>query len=210
MSRVGEALRSGRWILLSAALAASSCSRDRQPADVDGDGDGFVAGADCDDSNPATHATVVAYPDPDGDGVGFGAPSTFCTDGAAPSGHALERDDCAPSDPTAWRPVDLVDRDGDGFTTREAEPLCTGATVPDPYRSVAHGNDCDDADAAVYRWVVLYGDQDGDGAGARPRSIPCIGAALPSGWSIVGYDVDDLDPSAVTDPAADDLALLLD
>jgi hypothetical protein len=202
-------VRSGRWILLGAALAAVSC-RERAPASVDTDRDGFAAGIDCNDADPAVHATVTAYPDADGDGVGSGTTSSFCTDGTVPAGHALQEGDCAPADPAAWRLVDLVDRDGDGYTAKESTPLCAGATLPDPYRPAAQGNDCADADPALFRWVVLYRDQDGDGVGARPRSIPCLGTAIPAGWSRLGYDVDDLDPSVASDPTEDDLALLLD
>lgn len=207
MIRRGGAGRSARRILLAAALAAASCAR--SPGTRDADGDGVLAGLDCDDSNPAVHATVSAYPDADGDGVGSGQPATFCTAGGPPPAYAQEGTDCAPSDPAAWRLVDLADRDGDGFTAAAA-PVCAGATPPAPYRTAAQGNDCDDGDAALFRWVVVYRDQDGDGVGARPRSITCLGAALPPGWSRLGYDVDDLDPAVVNDPAADDLAWLLD
>jgi len=203
-------MRSARWILLGATLAAASCRDPAPPGPLDADGDGTSAGYDCDDANPSVYRTVTAYPDADGDGVGSGSASSFCTDGAAPAGHALQEGDCAPADPAAWRWIDLVDRDGDGFTAVDPARVCAGDVPPDPYRAVAQGNDCDDADPALLRWVVVYRDQDGDGVGARPRSITCLGEAIPTGWSRLGYDVDDLDPSVASDPAADDLALLLD
>jgi hypothetical protein len=205
-----QAVRSGRWILLAAALAVASCTRDGASPPPDRDGDGIVAAYDCDDADATVHATVTAYPDADGDGVGAGTAASFCTGGAAPAGHALDATDCAPGDPAAWRTLDLVDRDGDGFTVQEAMTACAGAAVPDPYRETAAGNDCDDGDPALSRWAVAYRDQDGDGVGARPRSILCVGAALPSGWSPAGYDVDDSNPAVASDPAGDDLALLLD
>jgi hypothetical protein len=199
-----------RSILLLAALAAASCSHAPSDPDPDRDGDGVPAAADCDDGNPAAYRRVTAYADADGDGVGSGPASTFCTDGSAPAGYALVNGDCAPSDPAAWRRVDLVDRDGDGSTVIDPVAICAGATIPQPYRAVASGNDCDDADPARSRWVVLYRDQDGDGVGGRPRTILCLGEALPSGWSRLGYDVADLDPSRVSDPEDDVLSLVLE
>jgi len=191
-------------------VAAWACCSGDPQAPPDRDGDGVLAVNDCDDSNPAVHTTVTAYPDSDGDGVGSGYGSTFCTDGSPPPGHVRSTGDCAPVDATAWRSIDFVDRDGDGTTVRDPAPLCAGATIPEPYSEVAQGNDCDDADPALFRWLILYRDEDGDGVGTRPRSIPCLGETIPAGWSRLGYDVDDRDPSVASDPAADELARLLD
>lgn len=167
-------------------------------------------GSDCDDEDPARHATLVAYADSDGDGVGAGAPVTFCTDGSVPAGYALGRGDCAPDDPTRWQLLSYtyVDRDGDGFTVPEIGQVCTGAALPDPYRAVPSGNDCDDTNPLLRRWVVLYRDLDGDGVGAGPRSVQCLGDSLPAGWSILGYDVDDAD-AAVQRAEDDDVLLCL-
>ena len=209
MTRPRRARRSAPWLLLGLALSASACA-DGEP--VDADGDGVVAPHDCDDSDPSVHATVLAYPDLDGDGHGAGQPSTFCTAGEPPPGHARAGTDCAPRDPGAWLGIEdpPADRDGDGFTVREPGALCVGSTVPEPYRAVERGNDCDDADPARFRWVAAYRDEDGDGVGARPRSVLCAGSSFPAGFSNAGYDMDDLDPTRTSDPEPDDLAWLLD
>ncbi len=201
-------MRTARWLPLAAGLAAACGSSTRGP--VDADGDGVAAALDCDDSNPAVQATVVAYADADGDGVGAGPAFTLCTDGSAPAGYSLQGTDCAPGDPTRWRAALFVDRDGDGYTAREPGAVCYGASLPDPYRAAASGNDCDDGDPALFRWAVLYRDQDGDGVGAPPRRMACLGASLPSGWVGRGYDPDDLDPAVVNDGYADEILRLID
>lgn len=206
-------MRSSRWMLVVAALGTAACRGDSKP--VDADGDRVDARLDCDDSNVAMHWTVTAYPDTDGDGIGAGTARSFCTDGSVPAGYAVAGTDCAPDDPAKWRAVvdPPVDRDWDGYTAHEGATLCAGAVLHEPYVAADRGVDCDDSEPSVYRWVTLYRDQDGDGVGARPRSgaWTCVGASLPAGFSAVGYDVDDSDPSATADPAADGvLALILD
>lgn len=198
-------------MLLGAVLVALACHGGGS-GPVDADRDGFPAGIDCDDSNPAVHMLVTVYQDSDGDGVGAGPATTLCTDGTVPFGYSLLGTDCAPNDPAAWRAVTSlpVDRDGDGVTVREAVQLCFGATPPAPYLASDNGNDCDDTDPALYRWVILYRDQDGDGVGAGPRSISCLGATLPAGWTRIGSDIDDLDPAVWGDANVDEQLRLLD
>jgi len=98
-----------------------------------------------------------------------------------------------------------VDLDGDGHTTPSSGELCVGKALPSRYFTAASGNDCDDSDEALFRWVVLYADRDGDAVGAGARSVPCLGAALPSGFSRLGYDVDDGDPALSEDSEQDEL-----
>ncbi len=102
-----------------------------------------------------------------------------------------------------------LDEDGDGFTTRTGGNLCTGAALPDPYRANVAGNDCDDADATLWRWTVLYPDSDADGIGAPPREILCLGEAIPPGYSLQGWDADERDPTvqAAAPDAVDVLSL---
>lgn len=202
-------MRSAPWMLGVAALALASCRDEAPPSNPDRDGDGFAAAGDCDDANAAVHVPLTAYADVDRDGVGAGPATTICTDGSPPAGYAPTAGDCAPSDAAAWRTVALVDRDGDGRTAKDV-PLCVGATVPEPYRTAATGNDCDDADPARFDWVVAYTDQDGDGIGVPPRSVLCTDGALPSGRARAGYDADDRDPSVGRVFSDDDLALVLE
>ncbi len=197
-----------RTLGIVAAIALGAC-REKTPSTPDRDGDGFVAAVDCDDANRAVHAWVTAYRDEDGDGIGAGPPSTFCTDGLFPAEWVASGGDCAPTDPAAWRTLDLVDADGDGRTAKGA-PLCVGATAPEPYREVAAGNDCDDRNSDLFQWVVAYPDQDGDGIGAPPRSILCVGVALPAGWARAGYDADDRDPSVGRAFTDEDLARIVE
>lgn len=199
--------RFGVLAALALLLALVGCRASRPPADRDGDG--FAAETDCNDADAALHAYLVGFPDTDGDGVGAGASAMLCTDGTLPGGYSALGTDCAPGDRTVWRRVDLVDRDGDGATATAAASICAGAVLPDPYRASASGNDCDDGNAAVSSWTVLYPDQDGDGVGARPRSVTCIGDAVPAGWSRLGYDADDADAGVIGAISDEELERLL-
>lgn len=169
------------------------------------------AGADCDDGDPSRWQSVVAYADADADGAGADAAVTLCTTGSVPAGYAGIAGDCSPADPARWRLVSYagVDRDGDGVTAREPGQVCAGASLPDPFRPTLAGNDCDDAEPARYRWVVVYRDLDGDGVGAGPRTIPCLGLALPPAFSIFGFDADDAS-TTIQAVASDEDAVLLD
>ncbi|NMO22014.1 hypothetical protein HPC49_37920 [Pyxidicoccus fallax] len=197
----------------------------------DGDGDGFTVpqtgtvcsgatlpaghatsarGLDCDDTVPARHTSVQAWVDTDADGVGAGEPVVMCTDGTVPKPWSGSGTDCAADDGTRWRmlPYAHVDRDEDGHTQSEAGGLCAGAELPEPYFAQAKGNDCDDTDASLFRWAVLYPDADGDGVGAGARTVPCLGRDVPRGFSFKGYDVDDRNAS-VQEDAEDDLLVEL-
>ena len=177
-------------------------------------GYGVVATApDCDDHDATVWASVWGYADGDHDEVGAGTAVELCTDGTLPAGWVASGTDCAPADGGAWRLLSysLADADGDGYTARVATgTVCAGAALPDPSRASAAGNDCDDADASVYRAIVRYPDHDGDGVGATPRTIFCVAAEEPAGHSRFGWDVDDGDPDVIEDDAEDNLLLVLD
>lgn len=153
---------------------------------------------DCDDADATVHTSVWGYADEDLDGVGAGQAVRFCTVGALPADHVATGTDCAAADASRWQTLAYggLDEDGDGFTTRTAGSLCSGAALPDPYRATVAGNDCDDADVALWRWTVLYPDADGDGIGAPPREIRCLGESIPPGYSLQGWDESPGDPGA--------------
>ncbi|QSQ13011.1 hypothetical protein [Myxococcus landrumensis] len=168
--------------------------------------------ADCDDTNAQLHTTRTSWADTDGDGVGAGEATQVCTNGQVPPPLSAVGTDCAADDATRWQQLAYahVDRDVDGATTPEKGSVCAGATLPTPYFTQASGNDCDEADPARTRWVVLYPDHDGDGVGAEPRQVSCLGASIPSGWSVYGYDTNDNDPGTTADEESDlELELLL-
>ncbi|XXF77092.1 hypothetical protein P2318_29165 [Myxococcaceae bacterium GXIMD 01537] len=166
-----------------------------------------ASGLDCNDADAAVHRSLTGYEDGDGDGVGAGAAATLCTNGTLPSPYVATGTDCAPSNPALWRILAYahVDQDRDGHTTPSSGEMCAGEALPEPYHASARGNDCDDSDAALFRWTALYADQDGDGVGAGTRTVPCLGAALPGGFSPKGYDVNDSDPSVQEDAEDDEL-----
>ncbi|MCY1082784.1 hypothetical protein [Archangium lansingense] len=169
-------------------------------------------GTDCDDTRADLNQSLQAYLDEDADGVGAGSPSTFCTNGSLPTGYASSSTDCAPSDALRWRNLAFqhVDADGDGRTTPSSGQLCSGSALPSGYATKATGNDCDDANAALYLWRVLYPDRDGDGVGVPPRAVLCLNdGPVPAGYSIYGFDPDDTKPTIAYPPEDEGLEALL-
>ena len=156
---------------------------------------------DCDDLNATSYSTVRYYLDEDGDGVGAGDVQQACTNGQLPAGTVGKAGDCAPADPSLWQSRSnlYVDRDGDGATTAKTAVLCVGATLSAPYSFKASGNDCDDGDAGLTRYMALYPDEDGDGLGAWPYEVLCIGKDIPAGYSKYGDDANDHDPGIGAD-----------
>lgn len=168
-------------------------------------------GSDCDDSRPAVYVGLTTYEDSDGDGVGAGSAVAMCTDGSLPEGYSRSGTDCAPTEAGQWQRLTYghVDSDSDGYTTPSPGELCVGPALPSGYFTVATGNDCDDSDNSLFRWVVAYADKDGDTVGAGKRSVPCLGTEWPSGSSRLGYDVDDADPLVTEDAELDELDALV-
>jgi len=168
-------------------------------------------GADCDDENKTVWRTVDIYDDSDHDGVGAGPGTPTCIGQSAPPDKSLTDTDCAASDATLWRLLAYahVDRDRDGATMPETGAECSGDALLPPFYTTAHGNDCNDDNDTLTRYVVLYPDGDGDGVGRTPSVIQCLGATLPEGFSTGGYDIDDGDPAVIEDEEEDDLVDLI-
>ncbi len=190
--------------------SGSVCAGAENPA-----GYGTVATSyypDCDDADASLYGLRSGFADADGDGYGVLPRVSVCSGSSLPAGYVTNSTDCAADDAAAWRSSTYayVDRDADGFTVRESGSFCYGDVLPAPYLATANGNDCDEADPALYRWVVLYEDKDGDGVGAPPRWIPCLGATLPDGWSIFGFDEDDTDTAVQASTADEVLFTILD
>jgi len=61
----------------------------------------------------------------------------------------------------------------------------------------ARGDDCDDANPAVYARRDAFVDADRDGVGGEP-GVVCAGASLPAGWATGGGDCDDGNARAFT------------
>ena len=87
-----------------------------------------------------------------------------------------------------------LDADSDGYYTGAAISSCvspgSGYTI-----TVIGGNDCDDANALVWRTASFYVDADADGYSPSASSeILCYGTTTPSGYAVVtlGLDCDDM------------------
>jgi hypothetical protein len=123
-------------------------------------------------------ASTAYYADTDGDGFGAGSAIFSCT--GQPANTVLNNTDCAPSDPTKWRSINLyVDADNDGYYNGnpEATSVCYGATVPAGYTDSIIGTDCDDANPnANPNHVEIAGNSIDDNCdGATDEVGPAIG-----------------------------------
>ena len=129
------------------AQSGSLCSGAALPA-------GYATAAhgnDCNDGDASVFAGFTAFADSDGDGVGAGSAASLCTAGALPPGYSLSGSDCAPADAARWQMLayGYRDADGDSYTVAQSGSLCSGAALPAGYATAAHGNDCNDGDAAL-------------------------------------------------------------
>jgi len=168
-------------------------------------------GNDCNDGDRTVSVSLTVFADTDHDGVGAGPGQLACTNGTPSAGFSTTSTDCDDSDAAVWKQLayQAVDRDRDGATVPERGQVCTNGTLPPPFHASESGLDCDDHDATVTHFAVLYPDQDHDGVGAPPRQIQCIGTTMPEGLSLGGYDEDDGNPSVIETDDDDDLDLLL-
>ena len=216
---IGERLPSP-WVEKGGDCAPGDASRWQllSYAGVDRDGDGFTVaqpgtlctgaslpdpyraslnGNDCDDADPQRWQLLWGYVDADGDGFGAGPRLELCTGASLPPGIAAAGGDCAPLDPTAWATLHYAfrDADGDGRTLAAAGDVCAGAALPPGYSNVASGNDCDDANPAVWASVTAFLDADGDGVGAGEAVTFCTTGAVPQGYAPVSGDCAPDDPA---------------
>jgi hypothetical protein len=211
---------------------------------ADGDLDGFGAGpsqlactngspppgfstsdTDCDDGDAATWMSL-AYTaiDLDGDGVTAPALGMRCTAGvllppyyATPIGN-----DCNDADPSIAIALTIfADADHDGFGAGPGQLACTSGSPPDGFS--LSSTDCDDGDAARWRFVSYQGiDSDGDGFTVPASGQLCTNGTLPppfqatangndcddgdvSRWVVVTYHGIDADGDGVTVPASGQL-----
>lgn len=183
------------------AQSASVCSGAQRVAP-------YVAsstGVDCDDARSTVYRLLTGYRDDDGDGV---APATalaqeICSGAQLPAPYVTSAgQDC--DDANSAVSVTLsgfLDADNDQYgASNQRVTLCTNGALPTtPLRYIASslGIDCNDGDAAVFRFLESYVDADGDGYGTAetPTSI-CSGAqrVVPYSATSIGVDCDDTNP----------------
>jgi hypothetical protein len=122
---------------------------------------------DCDDNNDMAFHSVKGWIDLDGDKYITGY-ALLCIGTEMPVGYIREADilgyrDCDDADPSVWVPTTLYfDGDGDGWIKGVTGTFCVGApaTYPANYipKSAVNGyQDCDDANAGVWRTICKSG-----------------------------------------------------
>jgi hypothetical protein len=117
-------------------------------------------------------------------------------------GHPADAD-CDDNDPHVWQNLaySFRDADGDGHTVAAAGMICSGASLPPGYSTVAGEPDCDDADPAVFTLVTGFLDTDGDGVGDGMAMAFCTAGGLPAGFVAIGGDCATEDPTRWTNLA---------
>jgi hypothetical protein len=160
---------------------------------------------DCDDHNPAVHATFSFYVDNDGDGFGTGSPTSgICAVDAntPPQGYSTNNTDCDDNDASLWHLTTLyIDKDHDGYDAG-SKIACTGIIDPFElqlagYSLSTKGPDCDDNNAAINPATVWYKDADNDGYSDGTTVTQCLrptGYKLASELTATSGDCDDSNP----------------
>jgi len=72
------------------------------------------------------------------------------------------------------------------------------ATIDGDRDGVVEAQDCNDANATVWRRVTAHADGDRDGRGTAAAATICAGDVLPAGWTDDGSDCDDADATRWT------------
>lgn len=97
--------------------------------------------------------------------------------------------DCNDADIAKWQNLSgYPDADGDGYTT-SVQSVCSGASLPAGYLTLANGNDCNDADAT--RWRTVWSSYQG-------RNV-CVGHYISdSGGNAIGqYSANSAGPCSI-------------
>ncbi|MFZ9886091.1 MAG: thrombospondin type 3 repeat-containing protein [Myxococcota bacterium] len=133
-----------------------------------------TAGSDCDDNNPAVYQFLSSYRDEDNDGYGDAPEATDICSGAARAVPYVANSagvDCNDADATQ-QVFSGTDGDGDQYV-KDAACVAKEAAV-----GVSKGIDCDDENAAVWRYVSTYADPDDDGVATNATVVGqnvCVG-----------------------------------
>ncbi|MDP1826381.1 MAG: putative metal-binding motif-containing protein [Archangium sp.] len=146
---------------------------------------------DCDGTND-NGVTITCYPDGDNDQYATAATtSQQCPDpsraavGYCPTSYVAPSAslgiDCDVNSPTLFRLVSTrSDADSDTFCAGTATTECVGANAPSGRRfatSCAATDDCDDANASLFRFFLVRADSDADGYCTGASTYQCAGNA---------------------------------
>lgn len=213
---------SARWALLLLCGAVAGCGgggSGKAPTSpnapttptLNADGDAVADSADCAPNDASRWQFLAAQStDFDGDGRRVSSSGELCSGSSLPTTHfatSIENSeqDCDDTSVSNWRllPYAARDADADGFSVALTGHLCSGDSLPAGYSELAPQRatiDCDDANAATWRFMTTYQDRDGDGVGSGDGKIVCMGLTLASGTSLYGYDPldDPQDPNAAS------------
>jgi hypothetical protein len=177
---------------------------------------GFVApasslGADCNPANGSVYRLVASRSDADNDTYCAGAAANDCVGASALPGRRFATacpatDDCNDSNIGLYRLMaSRSDADVDGYCTGAVATDCVGAS-PLPGRRFEPNcllpDDCNDANATVFRLASVRTDGDNDGYCAGAAFTQCIGNAPPAGQRLAancsGDDCRDTNSQATT------------
>jgi hypothetical protein len=195
---------------LAMCVAIASCGGNSH-SEPDADHDSVADSRDCAPSDPQTWQLLTYNAvDKDADGHQLAATGQVCSGAGLPAGYsstAPQTNDCNDTDAARWQllPYSAVDADADGHWIASTGQVCSGANLPTAYSTVipqADASDCDDTNAATWRFMMTFTDRDADGIGAGTGTSMCTGNATAAGFSLYGYDPID-DPS---DPNAGSVA----
>jgi len=163
------------------------------------------------DSTITLNLTITAPPvwylDADNDNYYTGSSVTQCVSPGAGyrSSGLLGGNDCDDTDASLYQTYSAkVDSDGDGYSVGSTLSVCGGSAIPSGYVASGSslGEDCDDANAIIWRTGNFYDDADGDLYRVGSLQSVCYGAATPTGYitfgGSLGVDCNDADATVWT------------